>query len=335
MSERKIWIDMLKGYGIFVVTLGHLGIWYPIEKHIYSYHMFLFFLIFGFLYNEKRSVVDTIRIKFRTLFVPFVLWDVISSLVGGLILGQNLSDFISTLFMLNGEICFNAPIWFLIVLFFVEILYAIVGKIVKNDFLLMLVSILAFCMVGTLKLPLKMNVIPMGMIAYIGGHSLKKIRSRGQRINCICLVVMLCLSILFGEILNERISYTAGSFGNFVYCIIAGMSGALFFFFLFDILFNKIEKDNILSWIGKKSLPIMTMQYWCFTIYNVLLKKLFGIRDIWHMENSLKAIIMCVGTIFLISVFVEAYNLVTKDTFGGYVGALLGISENRRRYTKK
>ncbi len=144
----------------------------------------------------------------------------------------------------------------------------------------------------------------------------------------------MCLSILFGAILNERISYTAGYFGNFVYCIIAGMSGAIFFFFLFDI-FNKIKKDNILSWIGKKSLPIMTMQYWCFTISNVLFKKLFGIRDIWHIENSLKAIIMCVGTIFLISAFVEAYNLVTKDTFGGYVGTLFGISENRRRYKEK
>ena len=76
----------------------------------------------------------------------------------------------------------------------------------------------------------------------------------------------------------------------------------------------------------------MTMQYWCFKIYNVLFEKNFGIRDIWYIENSLKAIIMCVGTIFLISAFVEAYNLVTKDTFGGYVGVLFGISENRRRY---
>lgn len=175
MSRRKIWIDMLKGYGIFVVTLGHLGVWYPVEKHIYSYHMFLFFLISGFLYNEKRSVVDTIRIKFRTLFVPFVLWDIVSSLVGGLISGQNISDFISIFFMLNGKICFNAPIWFLIVLFCIEILYATVGKIVKNDFLLISVSIFLFYLVGTLKLPLKMNLIPMGMIPYIGGHILKKI----------------------------------------------------------------------------------------------------------------------------------------------------------------
>lgn len=62
-----------------------------------------------------------------------------------------------------------------------------------------------------------------------------------------------------------------------------------FFFLLFDILFSKVEKDNIFSWIGKKSLPIMTMQYWCFKIYNVLFEKNFGIRDIWHIENPLKA----------------------------------------------
>lgn len=326
MNERKIWIDMLKGYGIFVVTLGHLGIWYPIEKHIYSYHMFLFFLISGFLYNEYRSAVSTVKIKFKTLFVPFILWNIVSSLVGAFIFKQNINEFLSSLFMLKGRICFNAPIWFLVVLFFVEIFYATIGKIIKKDFILMIFSILLFSIVGALHLPLKINLIPMGMTAYVEGHILKNIRGGGKH-KLIYLIVALCLSILFGVLFNERISYTAGTFGNFIYCIIAGISGAFFFFLLFDILFSKIKKENILSYIGKKSFSIMTMQYWCFMIYNLLFNKIFGMRDIWHTENSVKAVIMCIGTIFLISAFVEVYNLVTDGTFGRYIGALFGISE--------
>lgn len=183
MRERKIWIDMLKGYGIFVVTLGHLGIWYPVEKYIYSYHMFLFFFISGFLYNEKRSVIDTIRVKSRTLLVPFVLWDAVSSLFGSLIYRNSINDFVSEFFMLNGKICFNAPIWFLIVLFGVEILYACISKVVKNDFLLMIVFLIAFYLIGSMKFLLKTNLIPLGMIAYTGGHILKRFKFFGDENN--------------------------------------------------------------------------------------------------------------------------------------------------------
>lgn len=37
MNNRQIWVDMLQGYGIIIVTLGHAGVDFLIEKHIYSY----------------------------------------------------------------------------------------------------------------------------------------------------------------------------------------------------------------------------------------------------------------------------------------------------------
>ena len=51
--ERLNWIDSLKGFGIFCVTFGHLACNFFIETHIYSYHMFLFFFISGFLHNSS------------------------------------------------------------------------------------------------------------------------------------------------------------------------------------------------------------------------------------------------------------------------------------------
>lgn len=34
MKERIGWIDSLKGFGIYCVTLGHVGCWYFLEKYI-------------------------------------------------------------------------------------------------------------------------------------------------------------------------------------------------------------------------------------------------------------------------------------------------------------
>lgn len=70
--KRIDWIDSLKGFGIFCVTLGHLACNYFIETHIYSFHMFLFFFLSGFLHNNAHG---NFRIylakKITNLFIPF------------------------------------------------------------------------------------------------------------------------------------------------------------------------------------------------------------------------------------------------------------------------
>lgn len=92
MGNRSIWVDMLKGYGIIVVTLGHAGINFFIEKHIYSYHMFLFFFISGYLFTGKRNLKETLHHKINTILIPFIAWDVISSIVGAFINHSSFPD---------------------------------------------------------------------------------------------------------------------------------------------------------------------------------------------------------------------------------------------------
>lgn len=70
MKERQVWVDMLKGYRIIMVTLGHLGFAFLLEKHIYSYHMFLFFLISGYLFVD-RPFDETLKKKLITCWCLF------------------------------------------------------------------------------------------------------------------------------------------------------------------------------------------------------------------------------------------------------------------------
>ena len=66
---RIEWLDSLKGFAIFLVVVGHVILGYIraetfteyqwslqfVYDVIYSFHMPLFFLISGFLYNLKRA----------------------------------------------------------------------------------------------------------------------------------------------------------------------------------------------------------------------------------------------------------------------------------------
>lgn len=75
--ERKIWIDNLKVFGIFLVVLGHFTPNYKeafSSQYLYQFHMPLFFIISGFLAKEYRNTIKQNFLKIcRRLLVPYFL----------------------------------------------------------------------------------------------------------------------------------------------------------------------------------------------------------------------------------------------------------------------
>lgn len=74
--ERNKVIDIIKGYGICLMVCGHSGA--PFTNWIYLFHMALFFIASGYLWNErnvvtKKNVVQYVKRKAKSLWVPFVL----------------------------------------------------------------------------------------------------------------------------------------------------------------------------------------------------------------------------------------------------------------------
>ena len=77
--ERYKVIDVIKGYGICLMVCGHSGA--PFTNWIYLFHMALFFIASGYLWNErnaetKKNVVQYVKRKVKSLWLPFVLINV-------------------------------------------------------------------------------------------------------------------------------------------------------------------------------------------------------------------------------------------------------------------
>lgn len=329
MTDRHLqWVDALKGYGIFCVTFAHLNPWKPIETHLYSYHLFLFFFISGYLYRTQ-TLNNYLRKKIKSLFVPFLLWNFLSSIVE-LFITHDLQDVVDRFLILRGEVCWNAPIWFLLILYLCESVYALVDNAWRSIFTQYIVfcfSIVFWILYGQLNAPLKLNLLPLGLFSFSFGKIFKGFTQRKTySVNSVnvtmCITAM--LSILFGAILNRRISYTGAIFGNLLYCFVAAISGCVFF----TVLFKKCEQvgsNKYLCLLGKNSMAIMVMLYWLFRLFDFVGEKTFGI-SIWHGRSTLKALAVSIITISLILICTGKIKKVLKENKRMlYVLELLGL----------
>lgn len=93
-KKRDVTIDLIKGLCIFLMVAGHAQI--PCKSFIYLFHMAVFFIASGYLYNSEKStgsikaVGNFIFRKFKSLWFPFVIWTSIFTLCNNLFINLNI-----------------------------------------------------------------------------------------------------------------------------------------------------------------------------------------------------------------------------------------------------
>lgn len=130
-------VDIAKGIGIILVVWGHTFGACPFLSEILLFHMPLFFLLSGCFISSDESLKLYAYKKIRTLLIPFVIF-------------YSLSFFIKLiLFTLRGESVFyllkdihfyslsniDYPLWFIVCLFILSILYFSIIRCIKNIFI--------------------------------------------------------------------------------------------------------------------------------------------------------------------------------------------------------
>lgn len=330
--KRIEWVDSLKGFGIFCVTFGHLACNYLLETHIYSFHMFLFFFLSGFLHNNSQgNFKKYISKKTKALFVPFLLWNFLSCFVG-LLLGETVYESIRLFFLLDGAMCWNAPIWFLLLLYIVSVIFFFIEKYIpygKHLSIPLLVTL--WVLVSENNIFLKLNIVPVCLLFYIFGNIFKQFYDKynetihkKHKILFFAAFLFLSMNILFGLILNKRITFTGADFGNVFYCCIAAASGVLFYLILFENT-RFLKTNKVLSYLGKNSLIIMATQYWFFMLYDAISERLLN-GSIRHYRNTLKALVISIITITLICSIVELLKKISvRNHMLGKISTWFGV----------
>lgn len=329
-SSRIKWIDTLKGLGILLVVFAHLSPALPIEKFIYSFHMFLFFFISGFLYSDRNNISfkKVVSQKARRLLLPFLFWDVTSCLYIYLC-GTPIKTVFKQFFFLDGEYCWNAPIWFLWILFVVESIYIVINGCQLSISITFLIPIL--CLVFAyisrdMIVPLKLNIAPIGLLFYWFGTVSKKVSviKKLEENYLISFTIFLLATVILSH-LNDRISLFGAYYGNFLLCVICGVCGIL----QISLLARRIHTQAIcsaLQMFGRDSMFIMCFQYPVFLFLSNCYAKINNSQfDLWHYRSTRKALVMSIISMIII----YAFLLIAKKLLPRKICKTIGVHKSR------
>lgn len=299
-TKRLNVIDVAKGIGIIFVVFAHVNYTPEILVLIYSFHMPLFFLISGMLFNKSKYLdfKSFFRRRFKTLFIPYVIYELVS--IAWLYVSERLYsdfqlfdvskdqyiDFFKQILISNWSgTHVNQPLWFVPCLFLVEILYYFICKM-KKRFIVPVCFLLACCgwVLESGMLNFNNKLLPWSLdsalfalgIYAIGNLSSECVQGMFGKIKAhkykyiLCIeIIVLCLMIWLPLTLaNGKITLGSKILNNGFLLYINGILGSIIILIISLIL----EKCRFLAYCGRNSFLIMSTHY---IIRNYIVKPLY------------------------------------------------------------
>lgn len=133
-SARIEWVDLCKAVGICLVVIGHFLTRSEAKTIIYSFHVPFFFVLSGFVFNEKQHASIFLKKKLNTLILPYIIYVFFSLpyyFLPYYFFKQNkisVNELAQRVFMIEGATIWNSPLWFLPVMFSVQLISYLIFK---------------------------------------------------------------------------------------------------------------------------------------------------------------------------------------------------------------
>jgi acyltransferase len=264
--NRLEFLDVAKGLGIMLVLFGHI---LPsstiVFKIIYSFHMPLFFIISGYLFNiDKYTIKDVVVKKFKRYIIPYFVIAFVCLLFFGrdsllMYFGGILYSYGNLEYMPN---C--SPLWFLTCLYLTEILLIVILKKSPKPYIfigiILLIGII-YNQTFHYRLPWNLDVSLIAIGFMYMGYLIKgyKILEHYKHKYSVLLLLMAVVSITY----NSTISMNGRMYGNFLLTFISGITISLLVLYYCKY----IKKSKILYFFGNNSMFIMGYNYAFNTLY--------------------------------------------------------------------
>jgi fucose 4-O-acetylase-like acetyltransferase len=122
-KERIVLIDLLKGFGIGLMVIGHVGFSEKLNHYLYAFHMPLFFLVSGFVSRPvSGSFGSYVKKLARQLLIPFGFFGLTFGILFYAAAGSTTLGHLAMNFLAPNVVPFDwcGAVWFLMSLFVVK-----------------------------------------------------------------------------------------------------------------------------------------------------------------------------------------------------------------------
>lgn len=283
---RDATLDVLKGLGIIAMVLGHSGV--PFSNFIYLFHMALFFMASGYVWNDKKvadlsSLGKSILSRMRGLWLPYTIANGCFTLLNNLFVTvgiytpdrrMTLPQMAINLFknlLMAGDTQMGGASWFLRSLFFVSVGHLLLRYIVvrwKHGKILFgaVTAIIVVCAEvinrTSVKLPMTIHSCFCGYTAFLLGMLINKLKLKERVGKYLPLAAPVGFGILL--LLNplDNIGMGSGNISSLPFFLAASLSGWFFVWGVSSLLKGPVAR--FLIYCSKNSIWIVMLHFIAF-----------------------------------------------------------------------
>ena len=288
-NQRDIFIDVLKALAIFLVVLGHAPLCHGfIKQFVYSFHMPLFFAIYGMTYSidkhrERRFLnMNFLKNKVKRLLIPALIWAIGYTLVNDGIQGNfNIKHLILDCY--GSQQAYSTAnsltsIWFLPVMFLsvclTELMMSLYANIEderkRNTVIIMSIALLPVITIALPKIgigyPGGANLVPIATSFILLGYLINE-SSLCEKIKKMRIVTTLAITVILAaltavltyfnlpNITIHNVDMAGAHFGNPLLYMVTAMLGIVMMLTMTKIIV-KMSKAAWWTFIGSNTLGI-------------------------------------------------------------------------------
>lgn len=304
-NTRDPFVDILKGIGIISVVLGHSGALLPCLKNfsltgfVYLYHLMVFFLTAGIVYNPEKYKDPFFYIgrQLKSSFPLYIAYTLAFIFLHNIFaymhlidipvysFGEILSSSISTFAFLHGE-TIGGALWFVPTLLFAKAFFAVGFQVAQKQRYPRLAHLAVICITGctgivtchrNMNFPFHMQTALLGVPVIYLGYCCRLYHERLKRI-ANPFVGIACAVFMFWFLKQNR-GYIELSqnliISPLMFYPMTGC-GMLFCMSLASMIQKWKYSSVLISYIGTASFHIMASHFLVFKLFDWIYGRIIG-----------------------------------------------------------
>lgn len=262
LTHRFHYVDLAKGVGISMVLLVH-----AFPGHLLFLYLGLvpiFFFVSGYLFSKSDSLATYLKKRVNGLVVPLLFFFLVSIAIQLLIsaISHNF-DNLRPENLFNEHISVNGPLWFLVCLLVVSLIYYPIA-LIKNKLvqivLIYLLSITGFLLnLYKIDLPFYIDSAFSSLLYFHVGVLTRKyagIEAIQQKSKALIFALLLLVTVLLAQF-HQMVDLRDNEIGSNYLLFLFSTFSMIFTIYFFS---HWVEKISIINWMGRNSLVLLCLQ---------------------------------------------------------------------------